>query len=164
MPAAFIRPGRRRRTPIMKTTLLFAKPGPATQPKGATATAAFVAGGILIIWLSYIHFHLWDIGYRHIATIGPLFLLQSIAGLLVGLLVIAVRRLWTAVVGIGFVLATMVGFLISVEHGLFGFKDSWAAPFAGLAFTVEIVTAVILAVAALACVMSSGRSQVRSAS
>jgi hypothetical protein len=148
----------------MKTTTLFAKPGPATKPKGATATAAFIAGGILIVWLSYIHFHLWDIGYRHIATIGPLFLLQSIAGLIIGLLVVAVHRVWTAVVGIGFVLATMVGFLISVEHGLFGFKDSWAAPFAGLAFTVEIVTAVILAVAALACVMSSGRSQVRSAS
>ena len=42
--------------------------------------------------------------------------------------------------GIGFALATMAGFLISVEHGLFGFTDSWAAPFAGLAFTIEIVT------------------------
>ena len=139
----------------MKTTTLFAKPGPATKPKGATATAAFIAGGILIIWLSYIHFHLWDDGYRHIPTIGPLFLLQSIAGLLIGVLVIAVRRVWTAVIGIGFALATMVGFLISVEHGLFGFKDSWAAPFAGLAFTVEIVTAVILVVAALACSLRS---------
>jgi hypothetical protein len=124
----------------MKTTALLAKPGPVTKPKGATMTAAFIAGGILINWLSCIHFHLWDIGYRHIATIGPLFLLQSIAGLLIGLLVIATRRVYTAVVGIGFALATMVGFLISVEHGLFGFKQSWAAPFAGLAFTVEIVT------------------------
>jgi hypothetical protein len=139
----------------MKTTTLLAKPGPATKPKGATATAAFFAGGILIIWLSYIHFHLWDDGYRHIATIGPLFLLQSIAGLLVGLLVIVTRRVWTAVVGIGFALATMAGFLISVERGLFGFKDSWAAPFAGLAFTVEIVAALVLAVAAFVCFISS---------
>jgi hypothetical protein len=139
----------------MKTTTLLAKPGPATKPKGAIATAAFVAGGVLLIWLSYIHFHLWDIGYRHIATIGPLFLLKSIAGLVVGLLVIALRRVWTAVVGIGFALATMAGFLISVEHGLFGFTDSWAAPFAGLAFTVEIVAAVLLAVAAGLCLLTS---------
>ena len=76
----------------MKTTTLLAKPGSATKPKGAAATAAFLAGGVLILWLSYIHFHLWDIGYRHIATIGPLFLLQSIAGLVIGLLVIALRR------------------------------------------------------------------------
>jgi hypothetical protein len=139
----------------MNTTTLLAQPGPATKPKGATATAAFFAGGVLIIWLSYIHFHLWDDGYRHIATIGPLFLLQSIAGLLVGLLVVALRRVWTAIVGIGFVLATMAGFLISVEHGLFGFTDSWAAPFAGLAFTVEIVTVVVLAAAAIVCVIST---------
>jgi hypothetical protein len=135
----------------MKTTTLIAKPGPATEPTGATATAAFLVGGLLVIWLSYIHFHLWQDGYRHIATIGPLFLVQSIAGLLVGLLVVAVRRVWTAVVGIGFALATMAGFLISVEHGLFGFKDSWAAPFAGLAFTVEIATAGVLALAAVVC-------------
>ena len=135
----------------MNTTILLAKPGPATKPKGATATAAFLVGGALIIGLSYIHIHLWDIGYRHIPTIGPLFLLQSIAGLVIGLLVLTLRRVWTAVVGIGFVLATAAGFLISVEHGLFGFQDSWAAPFAGLAFTIEIVTAVLLAVAALLC-------------
>jgi hypothetical protein len=138
--------------------MLLAKPGPATRPKGAAGTVAFVAGGILIIWLSYIHFHLWDIGYRHIATIGPLFLLQSIAGLFIGLLVIALRRVWTAVVGIGFALATMVGFLISVENGLFGFKDSWSAPFAGLSFTVEIVTAAVLAVGALVCLIRSAPS------
>lgn len=118
--------------------------------------AAYFAGGLLVIWLSYIHFHLWQDGYRHIATIGPLFLVQSIAGLLIGLLVISVRRVWTAVVGIGFALATMAGFLISVEHGLFGFMDSWAAPFAGLAFTVEIVTAAVLAVAAVVCLLGSG--------
>jgi hypothetical protein len=139
----------------MKTTTLLAKPGLITKPKGATATAAFFAGGLLVIWLSYIHFHLWQDGYRHIATIGPLFLVQSIGGLLIGLLVIAVHRVWTALLGIGFALATVAGFLISVEHGLFGFTDSWAAPFAGLAFTVEIVTAAALAVASVACVTGS---------
>ena len=139
----------------MKTTTLLAKPGLVTKPKGATATAAFFAGGLLVIWLSYIHFHLWQDGYRHIPTIGPLFLVQSIGGLLIGLLVISVHRVWSAVVGIGFALATMAGFLISVEHGLFGFTDSWAAPFAGLAFTVEIVTAVVLAVSAVVCLTGS---------
>jgi hypothetical protein len=139
----------------MKTTTLLAKPGLVTKPKGATATAAFFAGGVLVIWLSYIHFHLWQDGYRHIPTIGPLFLVQSIGGLLIGLLVISVHRVWSAVVGIGFALATMAGFLISVEHGLFGFTDSWAAPFAGLAFTVEIVTAVVLAVSAVVCLTGS---------
>ena len=38
---------------------------------------------------------------------------------------------------------------------LFGFTDSWAAPFAGLAFTVEIATAVALVVAAVVCLTGS---------
>jgi hypothetical protein len=139
----------------MKTTTLLAKPGLVTNLKGAAATAAFFAGGVLVIWLSYIHFHLWQDGYRHIATIGPLFLVQSIAGLLIGLLVIAIRRVWSALLGIGFVLVTMAGFLISVEHSLFGFTDSWAAPFAGLAFTIEIATVAALAVAAVVCLTRS---------
>jgi hypothetical protein len=71
-----------------------------------------------LIWLSYIHYHLWQTGYRHIATIGALFLVQSIVGLLIGILCIGVRRVWTAVVGAGFALGTMAGFLISVAHGL----------------------------------------------
>jgi hypothetical protein len=82
-------------------------------PTGATATAAFVVGGFLIIWLSYIHFHLWQsVGDRHIPTTGALFLVQSIAGLVLGPLVIAVRRVWAAALDAGFAVATMVGFLV----------------------------------------------------
>ena len=82
------------------------------------------------MWSAAIHYHLWDDGYRSIATIGPLFLLQSIAGLVIGLGLVVVRRLWAALVGIGFALATLGGFLISVVHGLFGFEETWLAPFA----------------------------------
>lgn len=118
------------------------------------ATASFVVGGLLVLWSSYIHLHLWDsLGYRHIATIGPLFLLQSVAGLVVAVLLVAVRRAWAAVLGIGFALSTMAGFLVSVEHGLFGFKDSWAAPFATQAFLIEFAAAGVLAVGATLCLV-----------
>jgi hypothetical protein len=103
-----------------------------------------------VILSAYIHFHLWQsVGYRHIATIGPLFLLQSIGGLVVGLAVLAFRQLWVAVAGIGFVASTMVGFLLTVglKDGLFNFKESWSAPFAHQAFAIEIATAVVLLIA-----------------
>ncbi|HEY1651077.1 MAG TPA: hypothetical protein VGG09_04265 [Acidimicrobiales bacterium] len=120
------------------------------------ATAALVLGGLLLVWSSYIHFHLWDSdGYRHIATIGPLFLLQSIAGLVVGVLVVAVRRVWAALLGLGFVLSTLAGFLITVEHGLFGFKDSWQAPFANQAFAIELTAAVVLVLGGAICAAGS---------
>jgi plastocyanin len=115
-----------------------------------------VAGGLLIIWSSYIHFHLWQsLGYRRIATIGPLFLLQSIGGLLIGLLIIVARRAWAALLGAGFAVATMVGFLISVEHGLFGFKDTWSAPFAHEAFALEIAIIGVCAIAGVLCLIGA---------
>lgn len=132
--------------------------GPArvAKSKGVAATVAFVAGGLLVIWSSYIHFHLWqELGYRHIPTIGPLFLTQSIAGLFLGLLIIAVRRVWVAIVGAGFAASTMAGFLITVQHGLFGFKDSWSAPFAHEAFGIEIAVIGFLVIAGALCLVES---------
>ena len=110
----------------------------------------------MIIWLGYIHFHLWQsVGYRRIPTIGPLFLVQSIAGVVIGLLVIATRRVWAALLGAGFAVATLAGFLISVLNGLFNFKDSWSAPYAHLAFEVEIATVAVLALAGALCIVGS---------
>jgi hypothetical protein len=137
--------------------LLAAGPGRSRRPLDVAATTAFTAGGVLLVWSAFIHFHLWDEpdGYRTIATIGPLFLLQSIAGLLIGIGVVAVRRLWAAVIGIGFALTTIAGFLVSVAVGLFGFKDSWLAPFAKQAFIIEVIAVVVLIAAAALCLVGS---------
>jgi plastocyanin len=132
--------------------------GPPSDRQGAkwAATAAFAAGGLLIIWSSFIHLHLWQtLGYRHITTIGPLFLLQSIGGFLLGLVIIAAPRVWAALLGAGFAVATMVGFFISVEHGLFGFKDTWSAPFAHEAFALELAIIGVCVIAGTLCLMGS---------
>jgi hypothetical protein len=140
-------------------------PGRSRRAVDLGATAAFAAGGLLLVWSAYIHFHLWvePGGYRSIPTIGPLFLLQSIAGLVIGVVVVAVRRLWVAGVGTGFALVTLGGFLVTVAHGLFGFKDSWQAPFATEAFAVEMVAATVLALAGALCLIRSA-PRVRSGS
>ena len=121
------------------------------------ATAPFALGGALLIWSASVHFHLWSEtdGYRSIPTIGPLFLLQSIAGLVIGIGVVVVRRLWAAVIGIGFALSTIAGFLLSVAVGLFGFKDSWLAPFAKEAFTIEILAVAVFVAAAVLCLVGT---------
>ncbi len=135
---------------------LFRGPGHSTRPVDLVATAGFVLGGALLLWSAYIHFHLWhDEGYHAIGTIGPLFLLQSIAGAVLGVGVMAVRRVWAAALGLGFALTTVAGFLVTVQHGLFGFKDSWQAPFAHQAFAVELAAALVLGLAATLCLVSS---------
>jgi hypothetical protein len=138
-------------------TLLAVGPGGFRRPLDLAANTAFTIGGLLLVWSAYIHFHLWNEpgGYRSIATIGVLFLLQSIAGLIIGIGVVAVRRLWAAVIGIGFALSTIGGFLLSVAVGLFGFKDSWLAPFAKQAFTIEVLAVAVLGAAAALCLVGS---------
>jgi hypothetical protein len=134
-------------------------PGRGSRPVGVAATAAFVAGGLLVLWSAYIHFHLWDEtdGYRHISVIGPLFLLQAIGGLVVAILIVAVRRVWVALAGIGFAASTLVGFLLSVglNKGLFNFKETWAAPFADQAFALEIAIIAVLLIAGALCLVGS---------
>jgi hypothetical protein len=149
----------RLRMPRMRSlrALLLLGPGRSRRPLHLAATATFILGGALLIWSAFIHFHLWSEtdGYRTIPTIGPLFLLQSIAGLLIGIGVVAIRRVWAALIGLGFVISTLAGFLLSVAVGLFGFKDSWLAPFAKEAFTVELLAVVVLIAAAALCLVGS---------
>ena len=71
------------------------------------------------------------------------------------LLVIALRRVWTAIVGLGFAAATLAGFFISVEHGLFGFQDSSSAPFAHESLIIEICSIVVLMIAGALCFAAS---------
>jgi hypothetical protein len=134
-------------------------PSRASKPIGLAATAAFVAGALLVLWSAYIHFHLWNEtdGYRHIATIGPLFLAQAIGGLVLAILIVAVRRVWVAIAGAGYGISTVVGFLLTVglTKGLFNFKESWSAPFADQAFGIEIALTVVLLIAGALCLAGS---------
>lgn len=128
---------------VIRRLLGYLSYGPSRAPRvvSLAATLGFAVGGLLVLWSAYIHFHLWNEpqGYRHISVIGPLFLLQSIGGLVVGLAVVAVRRVWAAICGIGYAISTLVGFLLSVglTDGLFNFKETWAAPFADQALALR---------------------------
>jgi hypothetical protein len=113
-------------------------------PQRAAITLALVVGAALVATTAAIHLHLWASGYREIPTIGPLFLFQGIAGAILAVVVVAWRRLVTVVAAAGFMIATIGGLLLSVYVGLFGFRDTLAAPFAGLSLAVESAGAVVL--------------------
>jgi predicted lipoprotein with Yx(FWY)xxD motif len=113
-----------------------------------------VTGGALLIATGAIHLDLYLTGYRTIAVIGPLFLLQVIAAFGLGLAVLAIgsRRptaSWlAAAAGAGFALATLGGYLLSLWFGLFGFREvrTTAGIVAGL---IEVATVAALGKLAL---------------
>jgi hypothetical protein len=120
---------------------------------GLTANLVLIAAASAVAVSAAVHLHLWSIGYRQLPTIGPLFLFQATAGFLVSAMLILTRRVWAAVLSFVFVSATIGGFLMAVYVGLFSFRDSWSAPFAGMAFAYEIASLVLLAVGSILSVV-----------
>jgi hypothetical protein len=147
---------------IVRRTLSYASVG----PSGSAARRAGIALGIvvgsgLLAASSGIHLALWSMGYRTIPTIGPLFLVQVIAGGLLAVLLLVSRRLLMVVAAAGFMIATIVGLLLSIYVGLFGFTNTLAAPYAGLSLGVESAGAVVLAGVGTLLVRGHGRSEQR---
>jgi hypothetical protein len=127
-------------------------PGDIASLLARVAITVLIAGGAACtVYSGYIHLYLWgrqQFPYRDIPTIGPLFLVQGIAAILIGLVVIITRRVGALLVGAGLLAVSVVALIIDVEVGMFGFKDSWAVPYAKTTLYEEIVGAVLLLVAA----------------
>lgn len=142
---------------IVRRTLSYATIGPSgSVARRAGIVVGLVIGSVLLAASGAIHFELWATGYRTIPTIGPLFLIQGVAGVLLAVLLLSWRRLLIVVTAAGFLIGTTGGLLLSTSFGLFGFKDTLAAPYAGLSLGVEGVGAVVLAAVATLLVRGHG--------
>lgn len=111
-----------------------------------------LAGAGLTATMAAIHLRLWDEGYRALATIGPLFLLNGIGGCLLALalLVVPVRLLGpVAAATATFVAGTLGALFLSLTTGLFGFTESWRADLVRPAVVVETAGVVVLTALAL---------------
>jgi hypothetical protein len=118
--------------------------------------AASFGGAALATWSAAIHLHLWLHGYRHIPTIGPLFLAQGTIGLVVAAAAVGIPRGVTAVAGAVYLAATSGGLLLSATVGLFNFHDGLDAPYAGLSLTIQLVGLVLFGLAAVASLSGRG--------
>jgi hypothetical protein len=113
-----------------------------------------LVGAGLLAATGWIHLHLWLSGYRTIDWIGPAFLLNTVGGFgLAVLLLVTPRRFlaWAAALGALTAAGTLVGLLLSTTVGLFGFIETTAADLWWESFWVEVAAVVVLtALAALA--------------
>jgi len=117
------------------------------------AALARLVAAALMVWVGWIHLHLYQDGYSHIHVIGPSFLANFAASVAGALALVAAPRRFVAAVAAGdaaLMAGTLVALLVSVNFGLFGFKDSLSAPFAHLAVALEAASTVILVALALA--------------
>ncbi|GAA4483078.1 hypothetical protein GCM10023094_34120 [Rhodococcus olei] len=112
----------------------------------------------------YLHFDLYRGGYRHVAVIGPAFLVQAAAsGAIVVLLLvggpIALRIAAGLLAG-----GALTAFVLSRTVGLYGFTEiGWQpAPQAAVSVAAELTTVVLCVVSLLLVTRSRGAGRGRS--
>lgn len=114
------------------------------------------AAGVLVS--AEVHFNLWYAdGFADIAGIGPMFLLNAVGGLTIGLVVLCWRHWLPALAAAGFGVLSLGAFALSVTVGLFGLKEVASGAPQLLAGVAEAVCAVFGLVAAVLLWRSAGR-------
>lgn len=98
------------------------------------------AAGVLLSGL--VHLWLWFDGFRDIEWIGPLFLLNAVAGVVIAVLVVAWRSWVSAFLAAGFGASTLGAFLLSATVGLFGVQEVLIGTWQVVAGVAEIVAVV----------------------
>lgn len=127
--------------------------GAAHAPMGNAMRWVFrLAGAGSLVAMAWIHLHLYSTGYSSVNTIGPLFILNGILGLLAALAVLVTPARFLALattVGALLQIGTFAALMLSLTVGLFGFKESTSAPFFATTLAVEAAGFVVLATHAI---------------
>ena len=103
----------------------------ATRPTTTSPTlhwAVRIVGAALLLAMGLLHLKLWNDGYRDVQWIGPLFMANAVLGGLGAVAVLGApsRRLpWVAVLGGLLEIGTLLGLVLSLTVGLFGFHETW---------------------------------------
>ena len=105
------------------------------------------AAGVLVS--AAVHLWLWFDGYRDIEVIGPAFMLNAVAGVVIAGLLVAWRHWIPLLLAIGFGASTLGAFIISATVGLFGVQESWSGGAVLTAAASEVV-AILAGLVALA--------------
>jgi hypothetical protein len=103
-----------------------------------------VSVGLLTV-VAWVHLHLWQAGYRHIPTIGPLFLVAAVGTVTVAVAMLVWPSRFVGLLGFGTVMGILVGLIVSINVSLFGFTESSSAPFAVESIVLEMAAAITLA-------------------
>jgi hypothetical protein len=112
----------------------------------AVALVLRLAAVALLAWIGYVHWHLWQQGYRDIHINGPFFLADAIVAIGFAVLLLAWPRPPVGLLAALFTASTIGGLVISLAVGLFGFRESISASYVVESLVLESLTVVILAI------------------
>jgi hypothetical protein len=131
----------------------------ATSSRAASWVLFIIDGGLLVA-SGIIHLHLWDIAYKNVATLGPLFLVQAISALVIAVAIVATRHLLAVAAGLALAAGTILGFILARTVGIFGFKLTFSSGLANTVLIIEAVAVVLLTMTAAMILRRRGLSAI----
>lgn len=80
---------------------------------------------VCVVTSAVVHLILWNDGMRTVDVVGPAFLLNGVAGIVLGVLLLVWRSVWPLLGAIAFGAATLGAFVVATTVGLFGVQSRW---------------------------------------
>ena len=105
---------------------------------------------VCVIVSGVVHWQLWRTGMRNVDVVGPAFLVNAVAGVVIGVLLLVWQHWVPLFLAFGFGLSTLVAFVVATTPlGLFGARAQWSGWAEWTCAIVEAVTVVLGAAALL---------------
>lgn len=101
-----------------------------------------IVAALAVLVSGYVHFHLWNDGFKHQHVVGPLFLVNVIAAVVIAILLLTWRTWVPPLLAAGFGATTMVFFIIAATAGFYGVHEHWVGSYVWSAFIAEIIAIV----------------------
>jgi hypothetical protein len=111
-----------------------------TPARTPVRTPARILAALAVLVSAYVHLYEWRSGMRHVHVIGPLFIVNIVAGVAIAVLLFTWRHWLAPFLALGFGATTLGGFaLATTSAGLFGDHEKWQGSYIWLAAASEVV-------------------------
>jgi hypothetical protein len=104
-------------------------------------TVRLIAAAAVLV-SAFVHLKLWLDGFRHLHVVGPAFMLNAIAGVVIAVLLVAWKHWLAPLLAAGFGASTLGAFAIATSSGLFGTHETWKGSYQLTAAVVEAIAIV----------------------
>ena len=99
-----------------------------------------IVAAVAVLVSAYVHLYEWLSGMRHVHVIGPLFIVNIVAGVVIAGLLFAWKHWLAPFLALGFGASTLGGFAIATTSaGLFGDHEKWQGSYVWIAAASEVV-------------------------
>jgi hypothetical protein len=102
-----------------------------------------VIAALAVLVSGFVHLKLWLDGTRDLDVIGPAFMINAVASVVIAVMLVAWRHWVPLLLTVGFGASTLAAFVISATVGLFGVNESFSGSYEWASIIAEALAVVV---------------------